>query len=253
MEEERRYSLENRARQRRTREASLRFSRVSLLYAAIQIIISLQLIHHTHASKNGVEVTRFIDSERLATCNTELARFADDNGELGSEELVGLVGALSKGRISVEEFRELPLRLRMIYHWTACSCVFETGASSNCCIGDAAHINIDEAETTLPFMLNRMFCSELERGIDHVSDDFPPITDAPTATPSVAPTVPPTASPSSMPSSAPSESPSAGMSASPSSTPSSAPSESFSASPTMQPPPTASPTSSPTASPTSRK
>jgi len=143
-----------------------------------------------------------IDDERLEECNLNLGRAdVDGDGELHCNEFAPLVASLSQGRIIVEKFRDLPLRLRMIFHWIACSCVFEPDADLNCCIGDAAHVNIDDVETSLPFMVNRLFCSELRRGIDCVEDHFPAVTHEPSALPSVSPSTSPTTSgPSSSPS-----------------------------------------------------
>lgn len=226
-----------RARQKRSRETA-KFCHSSLLTTVIQVILCLLLISQVTSSKRGFEVARFIDEERLEACNLDLARSAGDDDKLDSKELVDLVGSLSQGRISVEKFRDLPLRLRMIYHWTACSCVFEPNASLDCCLGDAAHVNIQEAESTLPFLLNRIFCSELTRGITKVEDSYPAL---PTAAPSVTPSTSPTVAPSSSPTT------------SPSSTPSASPTAEESASPTEEPPPTTSPTIHPTTSPTSCK
>ena len=217
MEQERRRLLENRSRRRQSWQAE-RFSRVTRLFAVMHVFLSLLIIPMATANKYGIEVSRMIDNERLEECNLNLGRAdVDGDAELDSDELAPLISSLSQGRISVEEFRDLPLRLRMIYHWTACSCVFEPDADPNCCIGDAAHVNIDDAETDLPFMVNRLFCSELSRGIDIVEPPVSPSTSSPSSSPSTG---------------------------SPSTSPSITPTLEESSSPTEEPPPTIAPTTS---------
>lgn len=224
----------------------LRRVRLWLCYFSLQVYFLL-FLPSISADKFGVEVTRLIDDETLEKCNIDLIRSdQNDNGELDSNEFVSLIDSLSEGRIHGESFSDIPLRLRMVFHWSACSCIFEADEMDSCCIGAAAHVDVDEAQSSLPYIMNEVFCSELAQGIRDVEDMF--------LTPS--PTLPPTPSPTNLQTtsltSSPSTSPSTDPVASPTVTPTSIPTNN----PSLAPMTTGSPTrmtALPTASPTQGK
>jgi hypothetical protein len=65
-----------------------RFSRVTLVFSAIHVIVSLLLfLPAAAANKCGFEVIRMIDDERLEECNLNLGRAdVDCDGELHINE-----------------------------------------------------------------------------------------------------------------------------------------------------------------------
>lgn len=188
----------------------MRRQRSYTLFASLSSVLALLFLHNVpgaSANKFGGEVGRFIDDDILNKCNVDLERSDQDaNGELDSDEYVTFVKMLSEGRIDFESFMTLPLRLRMIYHWAACSCIFEPGANDSCCIGPNSHVNVEQQPSTLPYPLNDAFCCVVVQGVREVEDMFPTL--SPSPSPTNRPTRSPTASPSTKaPSGAPSQSP----------------------------------------------
>lgn len=147
-----------------------------------------------------VRVSRFLDQEVLDTCNEGVLLSDEDaDGALDSSEFTTLIEILTDGAISVDEISELPLRLRAVYYMTACLCAIESGADSNCCVGDNANVPIDDLDIENPTTANRIFCGEVARGIEDVQEDFAPTAaPVPSSAPSVDPSMLlPTVSPSS--------------------------------------------------------
>jgi hypothetical protein len=193
-----------------------------LCFFSLQICF-LSFLPSVSANKFGLVVDRLIDDETLEKCNIHLIRSdQNENRELDSNEFVSLVESLSESRIYGENFSDIPLRLRMVFHWSACSCIFEADETDSCCVGAAAHVNIDEAQSSLPYIMNEVFCSELMLGIRDVEDMFP--TPSPTRAPTPSPTNGQTTSPTSSVSTSPSVAPVASPTANPSSTPTNTPS-----------------------------
>lgn len=212
-------------------------------YFSLQLFFLL-FLPSVSANKFGVAVARLIDDEKLEKCNIDLIHSdQNENVELDSNEFVSFIDSLSDGRIHGESFSDIPLHLRMVFHWSACSCIYEADETDRCCIGVAAHVNINVARSSLPYIMNDVFCSELAQGIRDVEDMF--LTPSPTLPPTPSPTSGPTTSPTSTLSTSPSVAPVASPTSTPTSTPTNTPSVAplTTGSPTrMTAPPTASPT-----------
>lgn len=139
-------------------------------------------------SKLLLQVSRFLDDEILDTCNESIILSDEDaDGALDSSEFSAMVDILTDGAISFENIADLPLRLRTVYHMTACMCAIQPGASSDCCVGDNSKIPVEELDSDSPTMANRVFCGEVARGIVDVKEDMSAPTNAPMVLPTTAP------------------------------------------------------------------
>ena len=163
-------------------------SRACPLFLLLPVCCLINCLSSIAAETFVVRVVRFLDEVTSTTCNESILMADEDgNGELNSSDFTQLIAILTDGVIDVDDIADLPLRLRTVYYLTACMCVFEPGASSICCVGDASSIPIEEGGSEASSMANRVFCSELARGIDDVKDDFTSPTSIP-VNPSSAPT-----------------------------------------------------------------
>jgi hypothetical protein len=172
-------------------------------YAGLLIFLSLT----TLVSSQDVRVGNFITDDTFTECQVAAAEAdADMDMKLSSDEYVAFVNIFSGDELEETVFAEMPLRFVLIYNWVACFCSYEPGSSTQCCVGDNAHIALDNSTDSLQILM--LFCEQTDATINA-------IVGAGTAMPSLS--LFPSAAPS--PSAVPSYTPSAALTFNPSNAP----------------------------------